>query len=287
MSLLGPQLNAFLAIIKHKTVHQAAKEINLTQTAVTQRIRTLEGQLKTTLFIRTKRGMQPTHEGQALLRYCQAAKELEGEALANIQGAGKDTEIQIAITAPSSLMNTRIIPSCLPIMSAFPNLLVHFHVDDIEKRLSTLRSGNADLAIIQKEQLTKELQYKNLKPEKYLLVGSYQWRGRKLQNIINNERIIDFDPSDQITFNYLKSHNLLDGIKKSRHFVNRTDNIALLVENGLGYTTLTKEFAAPYIANKQLSVLNKGKSYHSYPVLAWYDRPEAPKYFSALVEAIN
>lgn len=42
--------------------------------------------MKTTLFIRTRREMQLTTEGVALLRYCQASRELEGETLAKFKG---------------------------------------------------------------------------------------------------------------------------------------------------------------------------------------------------------
>ena len=89
MSLLSPQLLAFIKIVKHKTVHAAAAEIFLTQTAVTQRIRSLERSLKTTLFIRTKKGMVLTQEGEALLRYCNATIELEEEALSSIKEIGR------------------------------------------------------------------------------------------------------------------------------------------------------------------------------------------------------
>ncbi len=82
MSLLSPQLQAFQAIVKYKTVHAAADTLNVTQTAVTQRIRALEEKLRVTLFIRTRRGMLLTSEGEALLRYCQAVRDIEGEALA-------------------------------------------------------------------------------------------------------------------------------------------------------------------------------------------------------------
>src|SRR4051812_25265264 len=98
MSLLSPQLEAFLAITKYKTVHGAARELGITQTGVTQRIRALEFQLSTTLFIRSRKGMAPTTEGQALLRYCQAARDLEGEALAKIQHAATKTEVRVAVT---------------------------------------------------------------------------------------------------------------------------------------------------------------------------------------------
>src|SRR4051812_11222626 len=104
MSLLGPNLEAFLKIHSTKTVIAASKELGITQTGVTQRIRALESMLSTTLFIRSRRGMTPTPEGEALLRYCQAAKDLEGEALAKIQNAAIQATVRVCITGPSSIM---------------------------------------------------------------------------------------------------------------------------------------------------------------------------------------
>jgi len=286
MSLLSPQLEAFIAVAKHKSVHRAADEIFITQTAVTQRIRALERALRSTLFVRTRRGMLLTPEGEALLRYCRAAKELEGEALAKIQGAGMETEIKLTITAPNSIMQARVIPSCLSIIKKFSNLLINFNVNDIENRHQALRAGLSDFAIIQQEQLAAEMQSKQLEPEEYVLVCSTKWKGRKLRDIVKNERIIDFDPADQFTYAYLKQYNLFDLAQHGRYFANRTENLALLVSEGVGYTTLAKEFAKPYVKSKQLIILNKGETYDVTPLLAWYDRPEPPKYFSAIIDAI-
>lgn len=287
MSLLGPQLEAFMAVVKHKTVHGAASSIFLTQTAVTQRIRALEKTLRTTLFIRSRKGMLLTSEGEALLRYCQAAKYLEGDALAKIQGAGVESEIEISISGPTSIMRSRIIPECFSVMKKFPQVLFCFDVNDIENRHQSLRAGQCDFAIIKKEDLTQEMKYKELAPEEYVLVCSKHWKGRKTQDIIKNERIIDFDSTDQLTYNYLKYYNLFDLSQHGRHFANRTEDLALLVSKGFGYTTLAKEFAKPYLDSKQLMVLNKGKTLNIVPILAWYDRPEPPKYFSAIITSIN
>lgn len=286
MSLLSPQLLAFMAIVKHKTVHGAADAIHLTQTAVTQRIRALEAQLKITLFIRTRRGMLLTQEGEALLRYCQAAKSLEGEALAHIQGTGKETEVELNLSAPTSFMSARILPSCLPIIKKFPNLLLHFDVNDIEDRHEALRAGSVDLAVLREEHCRPEMKYKTLEPEKYVLVCSSQWKGRRLKDIIHHERIIDFDQTDTVTYDYLKHYNLFDDAKHGRYFVNRTENLALLTAAGVGYTTLAKEFAKPYVDNHELIILNNGKTLDISLVLAWFDRPELPDYFAAIIKAI-
>lgn len=287
MSLLSPQLEAFMAVAKQKTVHGAAGVLHITQTAVTQRIHALEAKLSSTLFTRTRRGMMLTPEGEALLRYCHAATELEGEALAKIKGAAIETTLQVCITGPTSIMRSRIIPQCLPVFKKFPNLLAYFDINDMEDRVKTLRSGQSQFAIIRQEDVAPEMEYKILHPEHYVLVCTSAWQQRKLRDILRNERIIDYDPSDQMSFNYLKQFNLFEFARHERHFVNRTESLALMLFAGLGYGTLTTEFAKPYIEKNELIVLNSGKIYKNILALAWYARPEPPKYFTALIEAMS
>lgn len=287
MSLLSPQLQAFVAITKYHTVHAAAIDLHITQTAVTQRIRGLETRLKTTLFIRTRRGMILTPEGKALLRYCQAAKELEGQAMAHIGGSPDESEVQLCITGPNSFMRSRIIPQCFPVMKKFPNLLMYFNITDKENRDKAIRSGTAEFAIVQPEHLAKEMAHKTLAPEEYVLVCTNKWKNCKLRDIIREERIIDFTPDDQMTFHYLKQYKLFDLAQHERHFVNRTESLAMMLIEGYGYGVLTTEFSEPYIKQKKLMVLNDGKVYKNTMALVWYQRPEPPDYFQAIIDAIQ
>ncbi|TAK73600.1 MAG: LysR family transcriptional regulator [Gammaproteobacteria bacterium] len=287
MSLLSPQLDAFIAVAQQKTVHSAAILLHVTQTAVTQRIRTLEAKLKTSLFIRTRRGMVLSPEGEALLQYCNAVRELEGEALAKITGAAVDSTIRMAITGPTSIMSSRIIPQCLPIIKKFPNLLVNFDINDVEDRVRLLRSGECQLAILQQENVMPEMEYKILRPERYVLVCTAAWKKRKLRDIIQSERIIDYDASDQMTFHYLKHFDLFELARHDRHYVNRTDALALMLVSGCGYGVLTAEYSKPYVDQNKLIVLNAGKIFENILALAWYPRPEPPKYFAMLVQTIS
>lgn len=285
MKLLSPQLQAFMAVAKHKTVHRAAQALHLTQTAVTQRIKSLERQLETTLFIRTRRGMSLTQEGFALFRYCSEAQELEGEMISSITGINPETNHSLRITGPYTIMHSRIIPQCIPVMREFPRLLLQFDINDNENRDTALRRGECELAVIEKSRLSDEMEYKNLKPEQYILVVSSRWQNRRLRDVIQTERIIDFDPEDQMTFNYLKHFSLFDIANKDRYIANRTDCLAMMIASGIGYGVLPAEFAKPYLASKQLTVLNQGKTYSYQLVLAWYSRHQPPPYFSALLAA--
>lgn len=272
---------------EHKTVHAAAASLHLTQTAVTQRIRGLETKLNTNLFVRSRRGMLLTPEGEALLRYSYASRELEGETMAQIEGSGQKVTIELSISGPTSLMSSRIISQCVPVMEQFPNLLLHFDITDSENRARHLRNGQCQLAIIQPENLAKEMENKQLKPEEYILLCSPKWKGRPLKKILQQEYIIDYNPDDTMTFQYLKHFDLYDLAQHQRHFVNRTESLANLIAAGLGYGLLTKEFSKPYIKNKQLMVLNAGKSFKHDMCLAWYSRPNPPAYFSALIKTIS
>jgi len=287
MSLLTAPLEAFLAVVKTHTVHGAAAELGLTQTGVTQRIRSLETQLSTSLFTRSRRGMALTHEGEALLRYCQAARDLEGEVLSQIEGAGKDAEVRICITGPTSIIESRISPQCLPVLREFPRLLVTFHVVDIEDRLNDLRTGAAQFAIVPREQVTNEMDSKLLKPERYVLVGPKAWKRRTLKEIVRTERIIDFDPTDRMTLTFLKKVGLLEDAKPERHFVNNNTALIQMFVEGLGYGVLTEEVAAEHFKSGELIALHRNTRNAKELALAWYPRPLMPTYFKAMIAAIK
>lgn len=287
MSLLGRQLDAFMAIVQYKTVHAAADSLHVTQTAVTQRIRALEQSLKTTLFVRTRKGMQLTQEGESLLHYCQAAKMLEGDCLAKIKGQDEQSIIRLNLSAPTNIMRTRIIPHCIPVLQQHPNLRINFKVEDSETRHLALKAGEADLVVIAPEHVSLEMENKALQPEKYLLVGPKAWAKRPLHDILTQENIIDFDPSDQMTFHYLRQYQLFEQCRKDRHYANNLENLVELVSQGIGYTVLTQEFYQRFTEHKQLMLLNGGKAYHNDIRLCWYGRPEMPVYFQAIIQAIQ
>jgi DNA-binding transcriptional LysR family regulator len=287
MSLMSPNLAAFLAITRTQTVHGAARELGITQTGVTQRIRSLEASLSTTLFIRSRKGMQLTHEGQALLRYCQASLDLEGETLAQIMGAGDRSNVRVCVTGPSSIMRSRIIPQCIPCLQGFKEVAIEFEIDDLESREDALRNGRAQLAILSRERVAREMDSKLLKPEEYVLVGPSAWKRRVLSDILKKEKIIDFDPSDTMTYSYLKKHKLLDQVVGERHFVNSIESLAEMIQAGLGYGVLTAEFAALFLKRCDLAILNSGAVFEHQVALAWYPRQKMPRYFEALVKAIR
>ncbi|MFM8314231.1 MAG: LysR family transcriptional regulator, partial [Deltaproteobacteria bacterium] len=70
MSISSSQLDAFFACSQTGNFTKAAKLLHLTQSALSQRILNLEGELQTTLFIRERNGIRLTSAGRELVQYC-------------------------------------------------------------------------------------------------------------------------------------------------------------------------------------------------------------------------
>lgn len=287
MSLLSQNLQAFMAIVQQTTVHGAAKQLNLTQTGVTQRIRALESELSTTIFLRSRKGMRLTPEGEALLRYCRGAEDLEGQALSQITGAAQDQPAYVSIVGPTSVMTARIVDLCSGLYAKWPQLFLNFIISDAEDRLNLVRSGKSTFAIIPPEQVPNEMDSKVLKAEKYVLVATSQWKGRKLADILENERLIDFDESDMTSMSYLKKFDLLSKLGRSRLFANNNEAIIKLFSQGIGFGTLTQEIVKPYVDSGDLITLNGGSIMEDPLALVWYPRPEMPTYLRAIISTLK
>lgn len=287
MSLLSPNLQAFIAIVKNATVHGAANDLGLTQTAVTQRIRALEKELGVTFFLRSRKGMQLTQEGEALLRYCQGAEDLEGQALNLINSAGKNRTVEVNMTGPTSIMTSRIVSQCANLYNDWPQLGLNFIITDTEDRLQMLKSGAATLAILSPDSVPNELDSKMIKPDRYVLVASKKWKGRRLNDILTSERLIDFYETDQTSLNYLKQFNLGSTLSRPRLFVNNNEAIIKLFYQGVGFGTLTQDIARPYLDKGDLITLNGGATMDDPLALTWYPRPEMPKYLKAIIDSIK
>jgi LysR family transcriptional regulator (chromosome initiation inhibitor) len=282
--LRNPLLDSFESIARLGTAHAAAAELGVTQTAITQRIKALESGLSLTLFLRSRRGMSLTEEGQALLRLFQESRALEGHFLSTVGGENR-ADISIRIVGPTSAISTRIAENVESIYFQFPFLRLHLQSEDHANRIEMIRRGEADFAIVSPGDVPNEMDSKMLKPDRYLLVASPKWKGRRLQDILKSERIIDFYESDDTSKRYLNSFELEPS--RERIFINENEALIRMLIAGVGYGTLTESLAAPYLMQEKLIALNRSQSLEDPLALAWYPRPKKMAYFEAVLKAIR
>lgn len=284
--LKNPLLVAFEKVVLLKTIHAASAELGLTQAAITKRIQALESEIGANLFLRSRRGMSLTEEGAALLQFCKITQDAEGELLGKIKGQGRQ-ESSLTILGPTSAISTRIAENCAPLYLKYPYLRLHLRSEDHANLVESIRRGEADLAIVPPTQVPNEMDSKVLKPEKYFLVASSNWKNRDLKEILQNERMIDFYESDSTTLNYLKKFNLEKHIGKSRLFVNENDALIRYFTLGVGFGTLTEAVAKPFLENETLIRLNKAQSIEDPLALVWYPRSKRQPHFDELIKSIK
>ncbi len=146
-SLNLDQITAFLAVVRLGGVHRASQVLNLTQPAVTARIKKLEETLGAPLFERLPTGLRPTKRGEMLLGYAEQFERLFDRVEANIVSRdGIDTVLRLGVSET-------IVQCWLPdLVSAlhkiYPRLQVEINVDISLNLRSALLGREIDMAML-------------------------------------------------------------------------------------------------------------------------------------------
>ncbi|MFP3186049.1 MAG: HTH-type transcriptional regulator ArgP [Paraburkholderia sp.] len=132
------QLETFATVIEARHFGRAARALNVTRGAVSQRIIALEEAFGTPLLVRD--GMMPTPAGEMLLRHVQALQLLEADTLQRIKPAEKG-RARIAIAVNADSLATWFEPVACAV--AKDNFSLELIVDDQDYTLSVLTRGEA------------------------------------------------------------------------------------------------------------------------------------------------
>jgi DNA-binding transcriptional LysR family regulator len=92
------KLKLFLVVYERRSLNQAAQELYMAQSAVSQNIQSLEAALGVPLFERSPRGVQPTPAGETLYPYAQRILSLLAEAERAIMPLGEKQSLNVAAT---------------------------------------------------------------------------------------------------------------------------------------------------------------------------------------------
>jgi DNA-binding transcriptional LysR family regulator len=114
-------LKVFEAVARLGGMNRAAVELNTVQSNVTIRVRSLEEELRTTLFHRHSRGVTLTGAGQRLLPYATRVKNLLAEARAAVLDDGTPRGL-LNIGSLETTAALRLSPILASYVSAFPEV---------------------------------------------------------------------------------------------------------------------------------------------------------------------
>jgi LysR family glycine cleavage system transcriptional activator len=169
-------LRAFYAAARHCHFTAAARELSLSQSAVSQRVALLERQLRTPLFRRIGRHLALTEEGRRLAAAAASAFSALDGAVEAIGGA--DAGGEITLSALPSFAMKWLIPRLGEFRAAHPGIDLRIRADN---RLIDVERENVDAAVVIARPKSPKVKYDLLMKERIFAVcaPSYLARTRK------------------------------------------------------------------------------------------------------------
>lgn len=138
----------FYYVAKYKSISQAAEELSISQPAVSQAVKHLEGDLNCPLFIRTSKGVRLTKEGEMLSAYVTKGYEtiLAGEKKLS-QMLNLDAG-EICIGASDMTLQFYLLPYLERFHENFPQIKVTVTNAPTPETLVHLQTGKIDFGIV-------------------------------------------------------------------------------------------------------------------------------------------
>lgn len=147
----------FVSAYEEGSITAAASRCFISQPSITHAIKSLEDRLGVILFERSKQGIKPTKEGQALYKLATDLL-LQNQQLEAAFTPNKKVELHLYIQPDINIEQYRDIIDIIQSTSSFIDLSI---VDTVDQ---------AQLAIIDEERLSSQFQFKVLNQERYQLV---------------------------------------------------------------------------------------------------------------------
>lgn len=250
----------FYVVAKQGNISHAAKDLYISQPAISKAIAKLEENLNVTLFRRSSRGVQLTQEGQVLYEHAAIAFEQLHMAQQHIEKIKELGIGQIRIGVSTTLCKFLLLPYLKSFIAEYPHIKIIIECHSTFHTLKLLEENKLDIGLIGEPDSLKDVTFYPIATitDCFITTNSY------LDNLILREK----DDSVHTIFN-TANIMLLDEKNITRHYVDRyfqahhielnqileISNMDLLIEFakiGLGIACVIKEFVKEELENKSL-----------------------------------
>jgi DNA-binding transcriptional LysR family regulator len=147
-------LAAFAAVAKERNFTRAAAKLGVSQSALSQTIRSLEERLGLRLLTRTTRSVAPTEAGERLLRTIAPRFEEIESALASLSELREKPAGTIRITAGEHAAVSVLQPALRKILPRYPEIHIEINVD---YSLTDIVAEGYDAGVRLGEQVAKDM----------------------------------------------------------------------------------------------------------------------------------
>ncbi len=240
MELSAPQLATLVAITDLGSFEAAARELRLTPSAVSQRVRALEAAAGRVLVTRGT-PCRPTAAGGALVRLGRQTKALHDEARAAL---GDDGAIELAVAVNADSLATWFRP-VLGEAAGWESTALRLHVEDQGHGHELLRRGEVLAAITSEPTPVQGCRVEPLGSMRYLPVASptlVERFGRRPSDL----PVVVFNEKDDLQHQLLRRRGA--AVPDVVHRVPATAEFHEAIRLGLGWGLALEPWARPEIA---------------------------------------
>ena len=237
------KLKIFYAVAEAGSFTRATINLNLSQSAISRQIQSLEEDLKVQLFERHARGLTLTENGEYVFKTAHEVISKLKDVETSLSDQKNKPTGKLTITTVRSFGTHWLTPRIQEFMQLNPNIEMELIFDDEELDLSTRQ---ADIGIFMRR--PKQLNYiqKKLVDINYYIYGSTKYLEKygipKTINDLNKHKFISFGkgaPSPVFNPDWALKLGVKDNKKrKSIMKVNSVMGLLLAVESGVGLAAL-------------------------------------------------
>src|SRR5919201_5274786 len=140
-------VRTFVTVVDAGSISAAARELHLTQPAVSRRVQRLEGSIGAPLIDRRTRPLALTDAGRAAIERCRRVLSATDDLTALARnGVGTTRELRIGVA--HALTELTVIEPIDHVRREFPRATVRLHTGWSHELLGRVKSGGLDAAVI-------------------------------------------------------------------------------------------------------------------------------------------
>jgi len=167
------QMQYFIAIVKNHSFTQAAVECNISQSAISQQMKELEGNLGVKLLKRQGRSFEVTEAGQYFYTHSQDILADVDQLVKNTVRIVKNDDVELNVGYLRSFGTTEFLQTVSKFTQEYPQVKIHITSGNHEELYELLRTGKIDLNFSdQRRALSNEYQNEFLTSSEFMVAVS-------------------------------------------------------------------------------------------------------------------
>ncbi|MFJ7954423.1 LysR family transcriptional regulator [Lysinibacillus sp. NPDC096418] len=241
----------FSIVAKNSSFSKAAKDLYMTQPAVSQAIMQLEKELDTRLFNRTPKGVTLTTEGSLLYEYANSAIGLLHVGEEKILEFKNLTTGQLKIGVGDTISRFFLMPYLEAFHTMYPNIKLQMLNGTTSEICNFIKSGEADVGLCNFPIEDPTLQLTPCTEVQDIFVCGEKYRTMAAKSLSYEDLLkfpLIFLEKKSNSRNYVENYLLSQGIAISPEFELGSHDLVLeFARSNLGIACVTKEFSKDYL----------------------------------------